>query len=309
MWRVLLGAAALNAVLLGTAFAQPMPGQETDENGLYAHGFVELEYVLEGPVFVDGATNFWGEASVGYFAPATASGLRWGVDLGVDTQRVSFDDPETALWLSLLLDTQYGLFSVGAPRPAYDTYVYETPFDRLDTFVGGALGRTSLVSSRNLSSNEVPFGLRYDGQYGDLSFGVSAHRLPDVDANILTTGLTYEQGIMQYNFAYEYIQVSGMTGHSLNASVVADLERYGGFLAYSEQDQGSFSLTALELGGFIRPVDGLTLTASVLDVPLIDDLNYVLEARYDFDSGAYLSVSAGELSGFDMAEVSFGFRF
>ncbi|WP_375552365.1 porin [Rhodophyticola porphyridii] len=294
--------------LAGVANAQPLPWTEVDANGFYIDGDAQLTYVDTDTLPI--GRLFGADLSAGYVA--LGGPLTWGVDVSLQTLRADQGDPLTATWVSLFMETDIGQFAVGAPRPAFDDYQPRTPFSDQSLMGVQAQSLTSSNTWRtNLQGDEMPWGVRYDGQIGDLSFGASVHRFNDADITAVGLAARYRfDDTLSVAAGYEESAEPTRDMQAMFASVDVDYGRYGGQLIYSEIGEvGGMSIGAVTASGFFRPIEPLTLSLTLLDISEIDEPYYMVEAEYELGRGAYLSLGAGESLGRQIGEVAFGWRF
>ncbi|RMA41386.1 porin [Rhodophyticola porphyridii] len=294
--------------LAGMASAQPLPWTEVDANGFYIDGHAQLTYVDIDMTAID--RLFGADLSAGYVA--LGGPLTWGVDMDIQTFRADSGDPLTATWFSLFMETDIGQFAVGAPRPAFDDYRPRTPFNDLSLVGAQAQSLTSSNAWRtNLQGDEMPWGLRYDGQIGNLSFGASVHRFDDADMTAVGLAARYRfDETLSLAAGYEESSEPTRDMRAMFASVDVDYGRYGGQLIYSEIGEvDGMRVSMVTASGFFRPIEPLTLSLTLRDISEIDEPYYMVEAEYELGRGAYLSLGAGELLGRQIGELAFGWRF
>jgi len=138
-------------------------------NGFFVTGTAELEYASSDS---DSDTLGYADVDLGY---KSASGF--GGFIGVETFSTLEDDySETAFYGALTYSGSFGEVQIGAPRNALDSYLRAPIVGNLQlldlSLYGGVTG--SLMPFLYLGEQiEAPLGLRYDGEFGAVSVGVS----------------------------------------------------------------------------------------------------------------------------------------
>ncbi|NKB27582.1 MAG: hypothetical protein GKR99_08525 [Rhodobacteraceae bacterium] len=154
----------------------------------------------------------------------------------------------------------------------------------------------------------TPFGLRYDGASGDLSYGLSYHNFED--GALESVGAAFRYDINEYGVfgGVEHIAMGGGDLTVWRIGADADMGSHGGSAVIVGWNDGF--PTTIELQGFYRPNDQITLGAAIMDVDG-DGTLYGVNAEYAFANNAYVRGSVLGADGMDdpMVNLAVGFRF
>ncbi len=289
-------ATALSLVTLAT----PLVAQ--DSSGLTFSGDIRIEHSIVGS---DNDTFLIGSGDLNF-----DFGNGFGIVAAAEAYASDTYDLE-ALWLAASYSGDWGSVQFGAPESVIDTYTSTGEFN-------GSAGtyhmpmtmilRQSYVKSVALLEDETPLGLRFDGSSGNLSYGVSYHSFDD-------GALTSVAGAFRYDiYAYGVfggVERNEMGGGDLTLWRVgadADMGSHGGSAVVSGGNDGF--PTTIELQGFYRPTDQITLGLAVMDIDSSETL-YGVNAEYAFANNAYVRGSVTRADGFSdtMVDLSVGFRF
>jgi Gram-negative porin len=289
------------AILLASA----LPGAALEfGNGFTATGEFLLQYTDSSSG--SGDTFGYGTADIAF----DPSGGGFGGFVGFDAVNGSGTN-EIAGYAALSFSGSFGKVQIGAPRAAIDDYIDTPPLAGLLFFEIGSFAsdRSALTSAYLLSDADTPIGIRYDGNFGDLKFGTSLHRLDTTD--VFNLAANYQIGTVVVRGALEYASDSGLqeTSYYLGAE-----NTFGPVLAgvlYSDLAiVGDFR--TLQLYATYSPIEKLDLTGSVW---IADDSSststlYGISAEYGFAQGAY--VQGGIADGKDTSssyDLSLGVKF
>lgn len=293
---------------LATALASPVVAQSAPD-GFFIKGYAEIESVHDknnDDTF--GRVDF----DLGFEPSSLASNLPIGFTLGIDSVQAS-GLHETAVYGALTIGTDFGKWSVGIPRPVVDEYLEFPPFggSREAEFELSTVGLGSIVTTYSLLADETPYGLRYDGTFGNIDVGATYHRFDDASADIFGLAMRYHindawtaAGTIEHGNA-----ASSVTTYA--AAIEGKFDRVGGGLRYTHSDIiGSTDV----VDGYLTytPIERLDLTASALHLDAGGTTSlYGLSGRYNSNLGAY--VQAGVLDGSNgfatRYDVSIGWEF
>lgn len=179
------------AALLLTTVASPALALDFG-NGFFLNGTAELEYSNSE---ANNQTLGYADVDLGY---TSASGF--GGFIGVEAFSVDSQD-EAVFYGALTYSGSFGKVQIGAPRNALDSYLRSPTLGNVQLLDVGLFGfvTASLLPLLYLDGDvEAPLGLRYDGEFGALSFGVSYHRMDATGSSdtveFLTGGLNISLG-------------------------------------------------------------------------------------------------------------------
>ncbi len=293
----LLPAAILGAIAPMAVNAQSLPGMTIS-------GDVEAEYLTS-----DGSdvTVLYGNVDLGFGPSAGATGL--GFDAGLYAIDTDTSSSESAVFAALTYRTSYGKFSFGIPRSAASSY------SRMPAVGGVKLFEVSVDSVTKgtaeqvyLLSDDTPYGLRYDGDYGALKAATSYHRFPDLDADVYAIAVSYDAGAFFANGAYEAVDSAGTsTQSSLHAEIGAEADLYEAGIGYTKGS--NFVPDAFMAWATYRPMSKLDVTASIVDTDASDAI-YGLSGSYTLWNTAYVQAGVLDTSGADpILDFSLGYKF
>lgn len=290
------------------ALAVAGAAQAQDKSVVETTGYVELEHIEgDGNVsdtFLFGDVNF----SVGGGLIGAAPGL--GFDAGV-VAVTDGDDDETAVYAAATYSFGASKFSVGIPRSAYDTFSNMPPVGglRILDFSLGELNE-GLVEFLYLVTDETPYGLRYDGDYGALQVAASAHTFDGEDIDGYAVAARY--GLTE-NFAvfadWENIVAAGGNISTTRIGGETDYGNWSGGLSYFNRDpDGSNHIDGTETWLTYRPTEAISVTGTALNTNIFDV--YGLSMRYDWPVGIYGQIGAADGRETDtLFDFSVGFEF
>jgi hypothetical protein len=293
--------------LLCAGLATSAAAQSAD-GSFYTDGYAELSF--SDGIGIDSETLGVTETTLGY----TDEGSGFGFELGIDAI-VGDGDDESAIYGAGTFQSSFGKLSLGAPRPVLDAFLSNVPdVAGLQALNFGTLGlakRSLITPSYLLTSDEVPYGLRYDGTFGTTNIGASYHRFDDAD--VFNIAGNYALGQTTLTGAIEHVSDSGFDETRYFLGVESKFGQVTAGLLYS----GNFVFTdkaAVEAYAKFKPLDQLELTASALnfDVGAGSTTLYGLEADYTINQGIYVKAGVADdfESGSDTAyNLALGLRF
>ena len=200
----------LSPLAIGVSVLATYPAfAQSSIEGLYYSGFAQGEYYD----YSGGNDNaLYGKATIGFKAPAGGS-LGWGAELGVEAINFS-GDTYKVLNPVVFLDTDYGRFTVGAPKSVAETYGIPDKFDSNGLFAleFGALF-SSVPKLVALDVDKVVLGARYDYMLGNTKFGLSYHRYTDSGdhLNVYALGVRHSFDMIDVFATYENAKASGFS--------------------------------------------------------------------------------------------------
>ena len=313
--------AALGLVA-SSAFAQSAYVQDDrwEQERLFADGYLEISQFDDG---VTDGTYVMADFDVGVDG-SKANGNPFGFSLGVngtDADLAFPGDEGIALYPTVSFDSGFGEFSAGIPRSAVDSgYLPErvhsqsTVFDlSLSLFTGPAL--KSLYLSND---SDHAWGARYDMAIGNTSFGVSANRMSDLDADFLAAAFRTEFGNVggMDSFAlfggYEDVDAGFISGAIYDLGLEGRVGGFNGEVSYRKMTDG-FDADVFTTHLDYDITEAFTIGASYLDIDadLVQTDAWGLGAEYRFYKNFFVDASwiSHDLLEGETYEVSLGVQF
>lgn len=262
--------------------AQSMP------EGFYIRGNIQAEYLS------DGATNLTTGAAdfvLGYKASGISS-LPVGIEVGVyqfGSDFISFDHVITPV---LFIDTQFGRFSAGVPRPALDDYIQQSRYANSiywDFTAAGSFS-SSYADAVHKYIGMDSHGVRFDGARGALRYGISVHRIGGLDW--LTAAANYTAG--QFVFAGGVEMAETVPRNGYFASVQANFGQFSGRVSYVESLAVAMNFT--EITGTYNPLANLTFEVGHLMFSTGTSFTNG-SVKYDLPSGTYIGANVVSMPG------------
>ncbi len=174
---IMLAAGLLSAP---AAISQPLQGSAFSYGGVNISGYADLSYFDDG---IESGGFGRADLDIEFMPRNTANGVALGFSLGFDGAK-QFDSGfinQGVFYPALVLGFGEHRISVGAPRSVANRGYYpETMFSnnaRFDLVLGGL--RDSMLSYVSLIGDYHPYGIRYDGTFGQTKVGLSAHRIDE----------------------------------------------------------------------------------------------------------------------------------
>ncbi len=298
-WKTGLCVAAAGIVVAQAGFAQDSAA------GLTFSGYVELEH-LSGDISDD--TFLLGDVTLstgrGLFAAAPGLGFDLGMEFVTDG-----DDGNEAIYAALTYSFGPSKFSIGIPRGAYGSLDNRPALggSRLFDLELAVLNKNLVDAIYLLSDDDAPYGLRYDGDYGNVAVAASYHRFDDIDADAFGLAASYKVFQPFVLMAdYEIVDDGGSDVETMRIGGESDWGRWQGGLFY-------FHRSGLDADGTdawfsYLPTEEITVTATALNTNVIDV--YGLSLEYEWPIGAYGQI--GVLDGRSVGtiyDVSLGWKF
>lgn len=287
-----LAAAALLATT-GMAIAQ-------EKVQISYSGVVSVEYASD---FNTNENYLYGNGDVS-FRWSTASDLKFGADIGIETYRSlngGVSDELTAYYASGVVEGRFGKFSIGIPRGVMDQY-FTVPalggselFDLEFSCFGADLVRC-LHFDFNLD-NQNMYGARYDGRIGQIGFGASAFKFSDYSGNVGEIAARYDAGQWSVALGTTLFELDGSSANSTSVEVEGHAGRFSGGMAYNtvgSQWSGAESFRAF--ASYIVN-DAVKINTQVWHFQIYDSelTLYSFDLAYKHKSGAV--INAGVITG------------
>jgi len=196
----------------GAAYGQSSfvaDGASFSADGFYIYGFVELSYVGDN---FSSERFLRGDLDLGFSPTAGISSFPIGFALGIDAFDFGGSGSETALYPTVIVATNFGEFSAGVPRSVLDRgYLPENIFAR-STYLDLELSllRGSFVNYAYLLGDEIPWGVRYDGEFGTTRVGFSYNRIDDPGSGVDAFGAAFRNELDAVSSFYEMAFFGGI---------------------------------------------------------------------------------------------------
>ncbi|MBD3677689.1 MAG: hypothetical protein HUJ27_04715 [Rhodobacteraceae bacterium] len=304
--RVLpLLAGSVGALQAATSTAQSSMGN------FYYSGKAELEFLLtnttEDSVLM---TNL----DFGLAPGSARSSIGFGLDFGLDilTRNGNVDE---AIYAAGSIDTDFGRFSIGIPRPVIDTYVNMPAIGGTEGLAPGTISpfQMSSASYRYQFDGDLPLGARYDGDMGGVLVAASYHYLEGPDVGVLDLLGQVDMNAITLTGALEFVDL-GAAGEDLNVmlSAEADMGTFRGGVLLSDVQDLAIPASALTGYATISPMRDLDLTASLIAIEQGTNniTGYGLSAEYQFMPVAYGQVGIADFDGQEaVLDLSIGAKF
>ena len=304
-----------------TAAAQPIQGDGFLRGGFDLSGYADLSYFDDG---TDSGTFGRADLDMEFTTDPNASGVVLGFSLGFDGAK-EFNGgtlSEGAFYPAVIVGFGNNKVSVGAPRSVINRgYIPETIFAnnaRLDLAVSAFTG--SILSFGALFNNYHPYGIRYDGTFGQTKVGFSAHRVDNsgIKADFYALAISHTYTLngplpeLQFYGGVESMNPTGpsLINYTLGVESRSDKWRLGMQLGNRE---APVNTNTVELYGKYQFNRSFSAMASALRFTGagVDRTIYGIGAEYTFLNNAYLSASIadGNNSIDTSYAVSIGWRF
>lgn len=268
--------------------------------GFYIRG----DLALERRHLQESHTTFAGRLDFGISPDQLASQLGpFGVHFGLDGVDGPSAADASAFYASVSYTSDWGRFSIGAPRPVIDDGYFDdhmflsSPIFNLEI---DQISR-SFLSSVYLyddTGKDRPIGARWDGVFGDTKLGVSYNTLNDLDLQTWTLAARHEMSetALGYDLAFygglESIQVSSDVEYGYHLGIEADSDLISAGLKWDQLDvlydqvvsaYATYALTSKSYVGLdakhSTALGGITF--------------YGINGRYNFFWGGWLNVYLG----------------
>lgn len=315
MSRILNGVTTLAVLAASGASAQSLPMAD----GFFIHGYTDLSY----GIFPSGndQTQLRAVLDLGVRPASGGFGFSLGID-GFSHHVTGFDTSEFALYPAVTYATQFGEFSAGAPRSVIDRgYLPQFVFagsNIADLEFNSVTG--SVLATTYLFSDDMTYGLRYDGSFGATSLGASYHHIDTGgSADIFSGAVRHEFDAISsfYRFAVfaglENVDSGASNRTNYMVGVEGGTEQLNAGLVYRREEVLADGDIITAFAEYSR--DKFSVTGSVLYFDFgagTETTFYGASAEYRFYEHAY--VDAGVLDSDNpgsepIYEFSVGWRF
>lgn len=118
-----------------------------------------------------------------------------GAELNVYYRSINGNDPDPRVSGIVYYDSSYGRFPIGMPSAVADDYIDAPVIGRTNAFSFGSAGNVgdTYISIVSLYSDVNIYGVRFDGSYGDVKYGLSYHAPEDSGGLYAITGAVQHQ--------------------------------------------------------------------------------------------------------------------
>lgn len=256
------------------------------------------------------------------FRWSTASDLKFGADFGIETFGLfdnagSFNDL-SAYYASGIIEGKFGKFYIGMPRGIMDDY-FSVPamagselFDLEISFWGHDLFRYLRLLSDEVGENV--FGLRYDGEIGQIRVAASVSNFSEDISNFGELVVRYDAGQWSVTLGTSLLEVDGSSVNSTSLEVQASAGKFTGGILYNKTDElVSYSNSARAFISY-DVSDAVKINAQVLNYEFFadsDNVIYAFDLSYKHKTGAF--VNAGVLTNDTLVDkifnVAVGYKF
>lgn len=307
MLRKIGSCSVLLCVVSMPVVADPGPGN--GQAGLYYDGVAELEYSFSDDLIDRGLLGRL-DARVGYLGPDFGR-LQFGGELGVDAYDIEGSGDLTALQAIGYVVTEFGTVSIGQPFSADADYLPETLFDRsVLNYLALAVARPDVRLITQLTDDPVP-GLRYDGQFGNFSGGLSFHSFTEGDgATAVSAAANYDFSLFTLSAAVNRVETDA--GDDFSSWSIATEGGYGPFGGLLEVSNFDGDTTAYTVEGTYTVNDRFAVGVGLTEFDFTGggpDTSWLVEAEYGFNNGAFINATAGRTFGNSEANVGIGLDF
>jgi hypothetical protein len=256
-------------------------------------GVVSLEQVSD----LNSSENYlYGNGDVS-FRWSTATDLKFGADIGIETFHSLIDDlyyDTSAYYAAGVVEGQFGKISIGMPRSVMSEYFYIPAIsgsELLGVFVD--FSGSVVVRSVKLFTNEDEgdlYGARYDGKIGKIDVAASVFKFSGISGNIEEIVAQYDAGHWSVTLGTTLFDYDGIFINSTSIEVQGHAGKFAGGMLYEKWDDQS-DLTRAFVSYDINEV--LKLNGQILHYPedgLSDSDVYSLDLAYNHRSGAFINV-------------------
>jgi hypothetical protein len=256
------------------------------------------------------------------FRWSTASNLKFGVDFGIETFGLfenagSFTDL-SAYYASGIIEGQFGKFSIGMPRGIMVDYFYFPPIAGSELFDldMSLLGHDVFRYLRLLSDEggENAFGLRYDGEIGQIGVAASVSNFSEYIGNFGELVVHYDAGQWSVTLGTSLFEIDGSSGNSTSLEVQGSAGKFTGGILYNKTDELISSSGSARAFVSYDVSDAVKITGQVLNYHFVsgsDNVIYAFDLSYKHKTGAF--VNAGVLTNDTLVDkifsLSVGYKF
>jgi hypothetical protein len=238
---------------------------------------------------------FYGNGDV-RFRWTTATDIKFGADLGIETYRTLSDDLSddmSAHYAAGVVEGQFVKISIGMPRSVMSEYFY-IPAISGSELLESSIGFVGydIVRYVKLFTNEDEgdlYGARYDGKIGKIDVAASSLKYSGISGNIEEIVAQYDAGHWSVTLGTTLFDYDGIFINSTSIEVQGHAGKFAGGMLYEKWDDQS-DLTRAFFSYDISEV--LKLNGQILHYPedgLSDSDVYSLDLAYYHRSGAFIN--------------------
>ncbi len=288
-------------------------------------GRISIESISEG----EGNAQFaYGNLDAGVRWPTT-SGMKLGFDLGYEAINAFNDDvnylTSSYLTATAVLDTSYGNFSAGTQKNVIDKYFSMPALGgseilklEMAVFTGDIFRVFRLEGDGNI------YGVRYDGQMGQVAFGASVNQIENNDVTGASGSIEqiagkYDGGNWSISLAATQFGFDDISANVFNLEVQGERGKFAGGVIVSKSNMFFNSGYVVTTNAFISYDfnDQIKANGQILHVDDYDygSLNaYSLTLSYNHPSGAFIEAGVVRHNSYGVSDendlnVSLGYTF
>ncbi|WP_172294964.1 hypothetical protein [Pseudoruegeria sp. HB172150] len=264
----------ITAAFFSAGAAQAQSSLPIETSGGVALGFADR--LPESGLFLSGDLNL----------RLSFNRVPLGLELGVYGYADEADSPHETFG-AVTWDFGNSRISAGVPHPAYDSFAVSALERSFPTIAADHAERTrSEATWGPMHDGYLPWGARFDGRSGQLSYAVSVHNVSNHDTVIGSVGLGYTSGDWDVSVALESNDDGDSSGKLQAQWHGPKVDAGLGLFAPGADDEPTFvegfavyrAFGAVTLSGVVQlPLDGSDVTAG-------------LAGRYDFNERVGLSL-------------------
>ncbi|MEI4470571.1 hypothetical protein [Frigidibacter sp. MR17.24] len=277
--------------------------QSPSGRGYTVSGRLEYETLVNR----DHSTGFaYGDVTFGFMSPSGP----FGFELGFEGYQAGEGD--IAPYGAVKFDTGAGVVSAGVPRSSMDTFL-DIPAiggSQREDLAVGALTRGT-VGTSYLSGADTPWGLRYDGSFGQAALSGSVHQF-EGDGTVVDGTIHVQTGMFTLSAGAENVdRTEGRSGVNIVTGAKVATGIWEGGLYYSDVQRPD-KMTGWTGYGRWAPGGPVAVTGTLISKRESGETDtlYGLSGEYTFWEGAYLQ--GGFFDGEDTKatyDISMGWKF
>jgi hypothetical protein len=268
---------------------------------------------------------FYGNGDV-RFRWTTATDIKFGADLGIETYRTLSDDLSddmSAHYAAGVVEGQFGKVSIGMPRSVMSNY-FSIPAISGSKFLESSIGFVGYDIVRyvklHLGEGEGDlYGARYDGRIGKIDVAASISKFSYASGNIAEVVSYYNAGLWSVTLGTAFFEQEGDSVENTSLEVQGHSGKISGGFLFSRFDEtllGDGVYEAFISRAFVSydVNDELKLNTQVLNYQIGEELDervYSFDFSYQHNTGALINagITAEEAFSDKIFSISFGYEF
>ena len=268
---------------------------------------------------------FYGNGDV-RFRWTTATDIKFGADLGIETYRTLSDDLSDdmiAHYAAGVVEGQFGKVSIGMPRSVMSNY-FSIPAISGSKFLESSIGFVGydIVRYVKLHWGEGEgdlYGARYDGRIGKIDVAASISKFSAASGNIAEVVSYYNAGLWSVTLGTAFFEQEGDSVENTSLEVQGHSGKISGGFLFSRFDEtllGDGVYEAFISRAFVSydVNDELKLNTQVLNYQIGEELDervYSFDFSYQHNTGALINagITAEEAFSDKIFSISFGYEF